>query len=494
MHLEGSASHSNAATSQQFNVWATSDAHIIREAMGEGYDPRRVPRDSMAAAIAQAEGADGFDYDVGFHLGDHLDYDFETAENFSKFVEQLEKSGKGRHAWYHIGGNNDENSVLNDGVAIDNEYYRKIIDPVGEFTDTSGINNQRRPYPVTGTYERYHIDVGNLRFLFLSDRNDLPAPYGRGEGGFFVDGAITLESFQWLVGQVMTFPERLLVVCCHHPLKDTTLATEIDDSWRGQYMTPYKPQKAELPEQRMQGVLHQIYPVSEFDTPLFHHLLDQNQGAVDLWLSGHIHHRVEETFRGRGKYAKAYGGHHLNIGNICRYRHFANIISAQSNLFNWEKGSDRVRSRVFVHDHAELAPGFYGPEERWLELKTAWTPEPLKEPNIEAPSENVAMVEFEGPKSHIVRLKWEGDCTGILVVCHAVDDTPFHPVDGTVYHAGQEVPGGRIIFCGSSKTASPSPVSRDEAERCRAFAYQAGGGKIRYFPGEGSRVGPAESA
>src|SRR5699024_5555396 len=147
----------------------------------------------------------------------------------------LSCSRKDAHCWYHLGGNNDENSVLNDGVALDNEYYRKVIDPVGEFTSTSGIDNCRRPFPVEGTYERYHFDVGNIRFLFISDRNDLPAPYGRGEGGFFVDGAITLESFQWLVRQIITHPDRILVVACHHPLKNTTIGSGIDDSWKGQY-------------------------------------------------------------------------------------------------------------------------------------------------------------------------------------------------------------------------------------------------------------------
>ncbi len=150
----------------------------------------------MKIAIEQADRPDGFQYDIGVHLGDLLDYGHETAENFRTYLAQLAHGRNDRHTWYHVGGNNDENSVLNDGVAIDNEYYRKIIDPAGEFTGISGVDNTRRSFPVTGTYERYFFDVGNLRCLFLSDRNDLPAPYGRGEGGFYVDGAITLETYR----------------------------------------------------------------------------------------------------------------------------------------------------------------------------------------------------------------------------------------------------------------------------------------------------------
>ena len=157
-----------------FTLWATSDAHVVREALGESEDPSARPRESVRISIEQAEGPGGFPYDIGIQLGDLLDYDHETADHFRRYLNQLDHSSKGRHAWYHVGGNNDENSVLNDGVSIDNEFYRKTIDPVGEFAAISGMDNARRPFPAVGTYERYHVDVGNIRFLFLHDRNDLP--------------------------------------------------------------------------------------------------------------------------------------------------------------------------------------------------------------------------------------------------------------------------------------------------------------------------------
>jgi hypothetical protein len=462
-----------------FKLWATSDAHVVREASGEGFDPARVPRESLRSAIEQVEGKDGFDYDIAFHLGDMLDYDYETLENFQLYREQLAHSKKDPHYWYHLGGNNDENSVLNDGVAIDNEYYRKVIDPAGEFTETSGIDNQRRPFPVDGTYERYSFDVGNMRFLFLSDRNDLPAPYGRGEGGFYVDGAITLESFRWLVRQIVTWPERILVVACHHPLKETTIATCIDDSWKGRYMTPYKPEKALNPTQRMQGVLHQIYPIAEFDTPLFHYLMSQNEGAVDMWLSGHIHHRVDETFGGRGKYARAYGGHHLNIGNLCRFRHFANIISAQSNLFSWQQGSNVVESRVFVHDHPSIPAGFYAPEDRSLKLKTAFS-DTATQPTVTPPQTEIEIRCTAADAEGHLQLEWQGDCTGLLVVATDSAQAAFTPQDDTVYYAGESVDNAEVLFIGTSRnTVIPAPAT-SAATHLHAFAYNAGGGTIHY--------------
>ncbi len=48
---------------------------------------------------------------------------------------------------------------------------------------TSGVDVSRRPYPTEGTWERYAFTVGNIRFLMMSDRNDLPYPVGRQESG-----------------------------------------------------------------------------------------------------------------------------------------------------------------------------------------------------------------------------------------------------------------------------------------------------------------------
>lgn len=462
-----------------FRLWATSDAHVIREATGDGVDPDRIPRESLRTAIEQVEGPGGFDYDIAFHLGDALDYDYETEDSFRAFRRQLECSRKGPLHWYHVGGNNDENSVLNDGVAIDNEYYRRIVDPVGEFTETSGIDNSHRPYPVDGTYERYCFDVGTIRFLFLSDRNDLPAPFGRGEGGFFVDGAITLESFQWLVRQIITYGDRILVVSCHHPLKDTTIGTGMDDSWTGKYMTLRKPNTPLKPAQRLQSVLHQIYPIAEFDTPLFHCLLSQNPGTVDMWLSGHVHHRVEETFRGRGKYARAYGGHHLNIGNLCRFRHFANIISAQSNLFTWQTGSDCVLSQVFVHDHPSLPPGFYSPEERILKLKRPFEPT-APAPTISPPTGPISIEKLPATENASLYIRWHGDCTGLLIIASPSTHIDFTPDPGNLPYCGQPIANGEIVFFGTSRSAPLYIQDPTSHTHLHIFPYNAAGGSIQF--------------
>lgn len=465
-----------------FSLWATSDAHVVREALGEGCDPSAVPRQSMKIAIEQADGPNGFHYDIGVQLGDLLDYDHETEANFRMYLAQIRHGRKDRHAWYHVGGNNDENSVLNDGVDIDNAHYRKIIDPTGEFTRTSGVDNTRRPFPVTGSYERYCFDVGNLRCLFLSDRNDLPAPYGRGEGGFYVDGAITLETYRWLVGQTLRNPDRIIAIFCHHPLKDTTIGTGIDESWQGQYMTRFNVKCQERPENRLQAVLHQVYDTDPFDSPRFRNLLGQNTGIVDLWISGHVHHRVDETFHGRGKYACAFGGHHFNVGTICRYRHFCNIISAQSTLFTFAEGREWFESKVYVHDHPTIPQGFYEPEHRRLKLKKPFSWH-YHGGCVTPPRRNVDRLFIGNAASGQLELRWRNTATGLLIVKkHGVPPT-FSPTDGQTYCVGEDVGDGEVVFMGADECVS-EPVPWQQADVFySAFAYAAGNDQIRYFPG-----------
>lgn len=478
-----------------FTLWATSDAHVVREALAESCDPLAVPRESVKVALDHADGPDGFHYDIGLHLGDLLDYDHETVASFRQYLGQLDRGSKDRHAWYHVGGNNDENSVLNDGVAIDNEYYRQTIDPVGEFPALSGMDNARRPYPVTGTYERYHIDVGNMRMLFLHDRNDLPAPYGRGEGGFYVDGAVTLDTYRWLVNQVITNPDRILVVCCHHPLKDTTIGSAIDDSWRGQFMTKRlkRSEREPEPKKRLQTVLHQVYDVDPFDSPKFRNLLGQNSGVVDIWLSGHVHHLLDETFEGKGKYAHAFGGHHMNVGTLCRYRHQVNVISAQSTLLTFRQGSAEFESRVYVHDHPSIPPGFYPPEHRRLAVKMPFSRSCSADRLASTPA-NIEKLSVTRPASGQLDVTWRNAATGLLVVRKVGTPPTFIPTDGKSYYVGEQVGDGEVAFIGVNERLSESAPQSGEPVYYKAFAYDAGNGAIRYCANDMGVDAVADSA
>jgi len=99
-----------------------------------------------------------------------------------------------REQVYNIAGNHDASpfgAPTSEGREV-NWWFRKWADPIGE---QSGVDPAKRPYPIDGTWERYTFKVENLRFLMMSDRNDLPYPVGRrAAGGASPAGAVTAEN------------------------------------------------------------------------------------------------------------------------------------------------------------------------------------------------------------------------------------------------------------------------------------------------------------
>ena len=331
-----------------------------------------------------------------------------------------------------------------------------------------------------GTYERYYFDVGNIRFLFLSDRNDLPNPYGRGEGGFFVDGAITFDTYKWFVDQVLKNPDKIIIVCCHHPLKDTTIGTGRNESWQGKFMTGYNLKFKDSKTESLQTVLHQVYPVDDYDTPKFKNLLSQNTGVVDMWLSGHVHHLVEEIFHDKGKYACAYGGHHFNVGTICRYRHNVRMLSAQSTVFTFSNDSDKFDSKVYIHDHPSIKQGFYQPEHRRLNLKKNFRKQYFSI-SVNKPSQNITKFAIDKFNDNQLKLSWNNTNTGVLIVKKTGKLPSFYPMDNQTYYVGQSVGGCEVVCIGTDTKFRDKELTAGSNYYYKAFAYNAGNGQIKYF-------------
>jgi len=67
-----------------------------------------------------------------------------------------------REQVYNIAGNHDASPhghPANEGKET-NWWFRKWCDPVGEHRETSGVDPNKRPYPIDGTWERYTFKVG----------------------------------------------------------------------------------------------------------------------------------------------------------------------------------------------------------------------------------------------------------------------------------------------------------------------------------------------
>jgi hypothetical protein len=218
--------------SSQFRLWAVGDPHI-------GTDIKR-KRESLADAIRQSEqggkeGAPSFDWDIALNVGDFSgDQEPPKDDEGREVVRQFGALTKHRREdFYDIAGNHDASGQGMPTMG----WFRKWVDPLGENTETSGVDPKRRRYPVTGSWERYEFRVGNVLFLMMSDRNDLPVPVGRGARGGYPAGAVTKETFAWWRERVEAEANRdsIIITAHHHMLRETTVGS---GDWEGVIKNP----------------------------------------------------------------------------------------------------------------------------------------------------------------------------------------------------------------------------------------------------------------
>ncbi len=131
-----------------------------------------------------------------------------------------------REQIYDLSGNHDR-SGLDEPQAW---WWRKWVDPTGEHTEFSRVDAAKRPYPITGTWERYSFRVGNLLFLMMSDINEPSQKIGRGTLGGNPGGVVSGETFRWWRKNVEKNPSSIIISAHHYMLKNTTVAS---GEWEG---------------------------------------------------------------------------------------------------------------------------------------------------------------------------------------------------------------------------------------------------------------------
>jgi len=338
-----------------FNLWVTGCSHLSTDL--------RFGIRTLEDAITDSErGGDGsFAWDIMLHLGDIKgDQGTPTDENGEQFLEQLSALREhGREHIYCLLGNHDASGP-------DEEpqwWFRKWIDPTGENTVVSGVDNSRRPYPVAGEFDHYSFEVGNLLFLMMGDRNDGGPPAGRAATRGYPAGRVFSETFDWWRRMVEAHPDRVIISCHHHMLEDTTVASGLWEGVEGGYhgrMEDGAPAGASF-----------IYFLD--DTPharAFESYLEQQPGATDLWLGGHTHAHPDDTYGGRSHVETRWGTGFVNCCALTRY-HAGK--TPMSRLFTFVEGSDQVLVRCYLHTDDFAPQGFYPPAERALPLSRPFT-------------------------------------------------------------------------------------------------------------------------
>ena len=361
--------------STPFHLWASSDSHVDKDINPPGRIKNAIPRESLAEAIRQSEGtnndgAPSFDWDIGLHLGD-----FSATQGFPKddlgeeVIRQFSALRKHRREqFYSLLGNHDASGP----DEPTQWWFKKWIDPTGENTEFSGVDSTKRPYPVTGTWERYSFLVGNILFLMMGDRNDGGPPVGRGERGGYPAGAVTGETFEWWKSMVEKNQDKVIVSAHHHMLRETTVASGPWEGFR-------KDEEGSLryhgyfPDGGPEGASYLYFVDGKPNAQSFEKYLAAHPGAIDLWLGGHTHTTPDDTRGGRSHIEKKWGVTFINVAALTLYH--AETRSPKSRLLSFIPGSKEVKVQCYLHTDHFAPKGWYKPAEHIINLNKpfSWT-------------------------------------------------------------------------------------------------------------------------
>ena len=310
-----------------------------------------------------------------------------------------------REQVYNVPGNHDA-PYYDHGPG---SWFRKWGDPLGESTIFSGVDPQRRPFPVEGTWERYRFQAGNVVFLMLADRNDAPCPVGRGhsrdkESGGFPAGAVTRDTFDWWKQQVLDNQDKIIVTMHHHVLRDTTVA-----SGNGEGHPRYHGKSGGA-----EGSSYLYYLIENDDPEDFRFTKDAHvfedfleafhkkngRAAIDLWIGGHTHVKgPDDHFGAKTITETRWGVGFLQVAALTKHHAGSHSLSR---LLTFTDGSNQIESNVYLHEsnYQNNPVGWYAPAAKTLSLRHPFVaPPPIKTMTPFPESAKVFDVPYVPPKN-----------------------------------------------------------------------------------------------
>jgi hypothetical protein len=176
---------------------------------------------------------------------------------------------------------------------------------------------------------------------------------------------------------VSSHPEAIIISAHHHMLKETTATS---GEWEGMRRDPgtngwrsgthgYFAEDGE----HNKGAGYLYWLVDEKQTPIdarpdagaFECFLQENPGAIDLWIGGHSHMTPDAKINGRTHIERKWSVNFLNCSALTRYH---GGQAPMSRLLTFVDGSDQLLVQCYLHTADFAAPGWYASAERTLQL------------------------------------------------------------------------------------------------------------------------------
>ena len=465
-----------------FVFWAGGDPHQAREEYAQLETPYFR---SMELPLSQIKNKR---WDAGLIVGDIWNDAQHTDEYGAKFIDQVTNGLKGgnhkREDIYITGGNHDY-STSSESWGI-NGLFQRYADPMGINPIYSLIDNSKRDFTITGTYSAYSITKGNLLIVFLTDRND-----GAGDMGQNITtgtynqrqrygGGMTSFEWQFLHDSVLKNPDKTIVVCFHHAIWETILCSGYREFQRyGDF-----PDNSS-DEQNYNGAFAYIDNALQVGKRgRIEHFLKGIEGNITMWLSGHVHARYNYVHEGRTRYNNKFGIHHQNVcamnRNLINTNHIG-LLTAQSFFFNFI--DDKIISDLYIHsDKAGVIPqGILASERREIQAPYYYTNNFVPE-TISNPVNSVTNLSIYNSDLFELKLTWNNENTGVLIVRRESIDPTATPIDGTTYYRGTAIGDGVVVFQGTVNEFTDNSLASSTNYHYKLFTYNAGGNSIKYSP------------
>jgi hypothetical protein len=388
-----------------FIWWAIGDTHVHTLICDETSHDDELSLQNVLkdAELGGGEGGESFVWDLATLTGDYVGKgDVPRQWNGDQWLAQYDPTVTSYrpYMFYGVIGNHDAG-------AGDNLWFRQYIDPLGEYPAISGVTNADRPHQVSAdsAWDHYSFQVGNVLFLMLGDHNQGYEPFGRVEqetnSSCQGHGAarFTRATFEWWKSKVEANQDKIIVTVTHNAPANTTVHTglrepylfnEIYDfnvhagwNWadgNGGGMI-YGIDDSEAEDAVTIGIDGSIdngndtfINIGERDWGFLKYL-EQNTGAIDLWLHGHTHSILCPAIYCNGKTdaEKKFGVWFINAGAVNRGHSAAQVTF--SRVLQFYNGDNRVIMKTYLHSGELRYSNAQGKRRYWLENNNGWMPE-----------------------------------------------------------------------------------------------------------------------